>query len=123
MNYFSDGKISLKGASKKYISAQPEGTVSCDKDKIGEWEKFEWLTVYTNPNTKVTLLIDVKNENLYFTGKIKEREWVRWTEGTQWLNILNVLLSLIFRINSSQRKTHLQVQNSRSQDFWNTSSF
>eukprot|EP00091_Calanus_sinicus_P019542 TRINITY_DN4945_c0_g1_i1.p1 TRINITY_DN4945_c0_g1~~TRINITY_DN4945_c0_g1_i1.p1 ORF type:complete len:115 (-),score=27.46 TRINITY_DN4945_c0_g1_i1:70-414(-) len=48
----SDGKICLKGASKKYISAQPEGTVSCDKDEVGNWEKFEWLTVYTNPEPK-----------------------------------------------------------------------
>ena len=50
---FSDGKICLKGASNKYISAQPEGTVSCDKDEVGDWEKFEWLTVYTNPEKKV----------------------------------------------------------------------
>merc|ERR550519_2479656 len=49
---FSDGKISLKGVSHKYISAQPEGLVSCDKDKVTEWERFEWLTVYTNPDTK-----------------------------------------------------------------------
>ena len=45
----------MRGASKKYISAQPEGLVSCDKDEVKDWEKFEWLTVYTNPDTKVSL--------------------------------------------------------------------
>merc|ERR1712013_321177 len=52
MEQFSDGKICLKGSSGKYVSAQPDGTVSCDKDMVGDWEKFDWLTVYTNPGIK-----------------------------------------------------------------------
>ena len=42
--YFSDGKITLQGCSGKYLSAKPEGEVGCDREEVGEWEMFDWVS-------------------------------------------------------------------------------
>merc|ERR1712215_130846 len=51
----SGGKICLRGLSNGYISAKPDGTISCDKEEVGDWEMFEWLTEYTNPEKEKTV--------------------------------------------------------------------
>ena len=42
--YFSGGKIALQGYSGKYLSAKPEGEVGCDREEVGQWEMFDWIS-------------------------------------------------------------------------------
>merc|ERR1711915_897469 len=51
----SGGKICLRGVSNRYISAKPDGAVSCDKEEVGDWEMFEWLTEYTSSEKEKTV--------------------------------------------------------------------
>ena len=41
---FGGGKIALQGLSGKYLSAKPDGEVGCDREEMGEWEVFDWVS-------------------------------------------------------------------------------
>ena len=42
--YSSGGKIALQGFSGKYLSAKPDGEVGRDREEVGEWEMFDWVS-------------------------------------------------------------------------------
>ena len=59
--YFSDGKIALQGFSGKYLSAKPEGDVGCDREEVGEWEMFDWVS---NTDKVINTLRDRTNSTM-----------------------------------------------------------
>lgn len=58
-----DDTISLKAFNNKFVSAQPNGLLECNRDRIDIWEKFTLVTPEgTNTDSEVVLLKTYHNK-------------------------------------------------------------
>ena len=68
-----DGSVSIKSFRNKFISAQPNGLLECNRDKIGIWEKFTLITP-EGTNTESNEVVLLKTHHNTYVGMCNENK-------------------------------------------------